>query len=121
MPDPQPSSWREGRLKKKPRFIGHDSIELVAAGFETPREHDRRYSPGGGNDRGYNQGGGSGYRGDGSRKREWRRRILTDEEELEQPCRHHMFKDPETGITQKSSAATRRTRGLAPYRSYLET
>ena len=42
-----PSNWREGRLKKKPRYVGNDSIELVAAGFETPRESERQYNQGG--------------------------------------------------------------------------
>ena len=98
-----PSNWREGRQKKKPRYNGNDSIELVAAGFETPREDERQYSRSGDDQsRQYNQGqfnrsGGSNYRGDGSRKREWQRHTLTPEEELEQPCKHHMFRNPETG------------------------
>ena len=108
-----PSNWREGRHKKKPRYNGNDSIELVAAGFQTPREDEardssRQYShaqysrSGGDQSRQYSQGqynrsGGSSYRSDGGHKREWQKCTLSPAEELEQPCRHHMFRNPETG------------------------
>ena len=92
-----PSNWREGRHKKKPRYNGNDSIELVAVGFQTPhddeaRDSSRQYSQGQ-----YNRSGGSGYRSDGGHKREWQKRTLSPAEELEQSCRHHMFRNPETG------------------------
>jgi len=79
-----PSNWREGRQKKKPRYSGNDSIELVAAGIQTPhddeeRDSSRQYSQRQYNRSGddqsrqynqgqYNRGSGNSYRRDGSLK-----------------------------------------------------
>ena len=92
-----PSNWRDDRHKKRQRFDGRDAVELVAAGFNNPRESSSRAD-----NRQYSQGqytrGQDSYRQEGGQRREWKpRKVLTPEEELDMPCRHHMFRNPETG------------------------
>ena len=94
------SNWREARQKKKPRYT-HDTIELVAAGYETPRDdkrdNSRQYDQGRQSSSSqYNRGSSSISHNDGGQKREWKR-PLTPAEELMQPCKHHSFRNPETG------------------------
>ena len=72
-------------------------VELVAAGFNNPRESSSRED-----NRQYSQGqytrGQDSYRQEGGQRREWKpRKVLTPEEELDMPCRNHMFRNPETG------------------------
>ena len=91
-----PSNWRDDHRSKRQRFDGRDAVELIAAGFNNPREDNSRDD-----NRQYSQGqysrGQDSYR-QGGQKREWKpRRVLTPEEELDMPCRHHMFRNPETG------------------------
>ena len=37
-----PNNWRDDRRSKRPRFDGRDAVELVAAGFNNPRESSSR-------------------------------------------------------------------------------
>ena len=79
------------------RCDSRDAVELVAAGFNNPRESSSRED-----NRQYSQGqytrGQDSYRQEGGQRREWKpRKVLTLEEELDMPCRHHMFRNPETG------------------------
>ena len=91
-----PSNWRDDRRNKRQRFDDRDAVELVAAGFNnlhesSSREDNRQYSQ-----VQYTRGQDS-YRQEGGQKREWKpHRVLTPEEELDMPCRHHMFQNPET-------------------------
>ena len=90
-----PGNWRDGRSSKRQQFDGRDAIELVAAGFNNPRESNSRED-----NRQYSQGqysrGQDSYRQERGQKRKWKpHRVLTPEEELDMPCRHHMFRNPD--------------------------